>query len=322
MTNDNVPQNLETNIFSIIKNRKRKKLLGKSFIYFVSVCLVLIIDGMTNLAVSSGSEDFDVKKLYTNEKDRLKLLSDSSINIVNSFPTPTSESRGIAWGIDCLWISTDHISRIRKLDPNDGSVLFTGDAPSPIQPNDIIQGLVWDGSHLWVNTYYNSNLYKIDVDSWTVEKIIPLPIGSFGLTWDGQYFYSLHYVYSILVIDPDSGTIVDEIPQEDDYWGIAWRDNFLWVPQLNPTGNMLKLRISDGIAVDSVPIDFVDWPLGLTWTGQYFWLLDLDGEMIYQLELVENVPELTSRGFVVFIIFFTGVICLMSKKSHTYSSQT
>lgn len=70
-----------------------------------------------------------------------------SHEIVNSFRSPGSEPRGLAWDGRYLWCADADMDLIYRLDPSDGTVISS--VPYPV--NSWYGGLAWGGdSTLWI----------------------------------------------------------------------------------------------------------------------------------------------------------------------------
>jgi len=67
--------------------------------------------------------------------------------IVDSFPSPASEPRGLAWDGEYLWCADAGTDSVYKLDTSDGSVISS--FPFSIEPD--YGGITWsDDDNIWI----------------------------------------------------------------------------------------------------------------------------------------------------------------------------
>ena len=96
--------------------------------------------------------------------------------ILNSFSSPATRPKDLAWDGSYLWNIDYWSNLIYKIDPSNGSVVHTIPSPHPSYPN----GLAWDGNNLWVGAG-NSNcmIYKINPQNGDVITSFPAPNDSY-----------------------------------------------------------------------------------------------------------------------------------------------
>jgi len=120
--------------------------------------------------------------------DKIYKLTKSG-NIISSISVPSGISSGLAWDGENLWVSEWFSYKIYKIDPANGQILKSFNAPD--FEDKYPYGLAWDGTHLWVS---NSNgIYMLDPETASVLASCTdsdVKYGNaYGLTWDGQYLW-------------------------------------------------------------------------------------------------------------------------------------
>ena len=104
--------------------------------------------------------------------------------IADSFNT-TGGSWGSTWDGQYLWVSDIARTRIFKLTPSNGEIVYSFKSPGS-RP----KGLAWDGQYLWNIDSVDKKIYKINpVDGKLLQSLDAPEHGIGGLTWDGQYLW-------------------------------------------------------------------------------------------------------------------------------------
>lgn len=92
--------------------------------------------------------------------------------IVDSFPAPGSESRGLAWDGEYLWCADAGVDSVYKLDPLNGNILSS----FPFSMDSSYGGITWsDDDNMWIAN--GSYVYKVDPNT-------------------GQSLFNFHCVYN------------------------------------------------------------------------------------------------------------------------------
>ena len=77
--------------------------------------------------------------------------------IVDSFPSPSTEPRGLAWDGEYLWCVDAGIDSVYKLDPSNGMIVSS----FPFSIDLSYGGITWDDdTTIWIAN--GSNVYKVD----------------------------------------------------------------------------------------------------------------------------------------------------------------
>jgi hypothetical protein len=135
---------------------------------------------------------------------------------------------------DVLWASDIVEKKIRKIDPNTGSVLTTLN----VIYNELPLGLTYRNSYLWNSDQWalpDGLIHKVDpADGSSVHSITGLG----GLTFDHRgWLWCTNWVVELSALDPDDGSILDTItlpgfdPDYDHTLGLAFDESTqtLWV---------------------------------------------------------------------------------------------
>ena len=84
-------------------------------------------------------------------------VSAESQAIVDSFPSPGNEPRGLAWDGEYLWCADAEAGFVYKLDPSNGTIVSS--FPFAIGSN--YGGITWsDDNNMWIGN--GSYVYKVD----------------------------------------------------------------------------------------------------------------------------------------------------------------
>jgi hypothetical protein len=98
---------------------------------------------------------------------------------------------GLAWDGTYLWAAEWFDSIIYKIDPSDGQILDSLNAPD-WEDGEYPYGLAWDGTYLWVSN--SEGIYKIDPDTGSILSEChgeDVKYGkAYSLTWDGEYLWA------------------------------------------------------------------------------------------------------------------------------------
>ena len=89
----------------------------------------------------------------------LLCMSAGAETLVDSFPCPGSEPRGLAWDGEYLWCADAGTDSVYKLDGSTGSIISR--ISSPVGIEDEYGGIAWSNDgHVWLaNGQY---VYKLD----------------------------------------------------------------------------------------------------------------------------------------------------------------
>lgn len=209
--------------------------------------------------------------------------------IVQKFPSPGPSPQGLAWDGDFLWVSDDSMRMIYKLHPVDGSIISSFNSPGSCP-----RGLTWDGNYLWCSDNDSVKIFKIDIIAGAVISSIPAtannPPQIHGLTWDGQYlYYCFEAGWSSQIMKID---IADTITTFFTYTtgfpkGLAFDGKSIWNcsdAKGSRIGWIDQYDYINGLWLNAFDTPGF-YPTGLTFDGNYFWIVDNSIDSLFQIEM-------------------------------------
>jgi glutamine cyclotransferase len=209
-------------------------------------------------------------------------------DVVSTIPAPGPNSEGLTWDGSNLWCSDIINDYIYKLDPLDGSILYSFASLS-----DRIEGLAWDGTYLWGADNTSDIVFKYDPANGTVISSMQYTdIWIHGITWDGQYLWMNDFQNKVIYkTNPETGEILFTINSpEDNCIGLTWDGFHLWTGDFS-TDKLYCLNPADGSVLYEVNSPTSN-PRDLAWDGEYLWVMSWEDATIYQLD----VGEISSAG--------------------------
>jgi DNA-binding beta-propeller fold protein YncE len=160
----------------------------------------------------------------------------STCTVAGSIPAPSAgwldAITGLAWDGANLWCHPEETGLIYRLDPADGSVLDSFEAPSFGEADPNGGGLAWDGTHLWHVNSVSNILYKLDPTDCSILDSFSIPSGySSGLaSWDGKLVVANISTDQIHVIDPSDGSLLSSCGTPCGHpWGVAPTGAAFWL---------------------------------------------------------------------------------------------
>jgi len=204
-------------------------------------------------------------------------------DILNVIPAPAGQPDGLAWVNGHLYITSDQSKKIYEINPSDGAVISSFDAPGS---GNSLTGLTYDGTYLWFCR--PPSIYKLSLPdgSQVLTFPSPSPSNSEGLAWMPPYLMNSNSSSDVIYeLDPSTGSVVDYfIPQgADGTLGLTYDGTYLWASFM---GSLLIYRMIPG---DPVPVQYFlspsDNPQDLCWDGQYLWMTEyVASAHIYQID--------------------------------------
>ena len=225
------------------------------------------------------------------------LAQKGNYEIINIIPSPTPDTRDLAYDGEYLWTGASLSNLLFKLSPVDGSIIKT-------IPTTIVKpyGLTFDGTYLWAADNVNKIIQQIDTSDGTVIKTFSTPayIGEsypYGLAWDGTNLWHNDTKGPNINTSGDStfyidtnGDILAAYSAKGGYpTGLAFDGEFLWSSD-NELNVINKIRVSDFNIVETIDAPGGNYPNGLTWDGQYLWVGNNDSDSLYQLDVSGGTP--------------------------------
>lgn len=213
-------------------------------------------------------------------------------DITRRFSTPERCPTGLTYDGECLWLADRRTNLLYRIDPQDGKVVQSIEAPC-YQP----EGLTMEGKFLWVLDAKGKMALKLNPETEIVEKRVEMPCGDpQGLAFDGKHLwvadYKDHRLYQIST--EDGTTITDVRSPADDPYGLAFDGKYLWVS--DRTADMIYMvRPGNGCAIVAFPSPS-KFPRGLAFDGESLWNVDYQTDTLYRLKLQDSETYVRTRG--------------------------
>lgn len=215
--------------------------------------------------------------------------------VLRQFPLDLRTPTGLTWDGSHLWLADFDSARLYRLNPSDGKVVESMDAPgySPM-------GLAWDGSKLWCLDLSDRTAYALNPTTRVTLRALPLDTDAAeGIAWDGEALWTVDARAGVINrLDDEDGTTFKSFTcptgggsRRTDEIGMAFDGAHLWVSD----------RITDTIyevdpASGTVLADFPSpgpYPAGLAWDGHHLWCADYETRALYELQVTSSAPYVT-----------------------------
>jgi sugar lactone lactonase YvrE len=216
--------------------------------------------------------------------------------VVKKLPLSSPCSTGLAFDGTAFWTVDRDTDKLYRVDPADGKVLTTLDAPGYF-----CTALAWDGKSLWVadmdftNTStedYCGKIYKIDPLTGRTLKVIMAPAADpQGLSWDGAYLWVAdNGTRELYQVSPDDGTTIKTLkaPAADPR-GLAWEGGYLWLADRS-TDELYRIEPASGRVIMILPAPG-PYPWGLAWAQNSLWVSD------YQKDEIANIVVFSEDAY-------------------------
>lgn len=210
------------------------------YIYWEDDDTRTIADSITPPSKPDGLA-WDGEFLYVGGEDIYKL--DLSGNILGSFRSPATQTIGLAFDGQNLWV-LDYVQGLVFQVSRSGQVIKS--IPTPCAEP---QGLTYDGQYLWTFTnQVQGKVYQFDTLGNTVRVL--QTDGHSALAWDGKYLWTNGAFRELVQIDPSDGRVIRAITssgvmtpyltwQEPYLWAVEWADE---IPEHTRLIKMLPTR--------------------------------------------------------------------------------
>jgi len=238
----------------------------------------LAIFGLTEMGSANVAPHRDAARVPHNNAPR------DTGTVVYQFAAPSTNVDGMAWDGEYLWLGSDGLDRIYKMDTL-GNVVDSFPAPSTTAT-----GLCWDGTNLWCADGGTILIYKLDPTTGAILSTIPGPgTGSSceGLAWMNDTIWNTNWSNNtIWELDPATGTIWGQFPaQGTGSTGLTWdwHDNVLWnSDQL--TDYIYKLNPVTGAVITSFACPDLEVQ-DLAFDGTYLWTCGWTTGNVYKMDI-------------------------------------
>ena len=167
--------------------------------------------------------------------DRIYQL-DSKGNVIKDIPSPAYWATGLTWDGKYLWVSDYkglipqgdeyHRGKIYKIDPENGHILHSMDAPTPAPVS-----ITWDGKYLWCVDDISRVMIQFDPnDGTTIKELIAPASAPEGITFDGKYLWvSDRMRDQIYMVNPATAYVIVTANAPGNYArDLAWDGKRLW----------------------------------------------------------------------------------------------
>jgi outer membrane protein assembly factor BamB len=223
-----------------------------------------------SLLVLAGCND----RLFDNPLD--PEAETRAYEILATLPAANIVPVDLAFSGDVLWV-VDAQSRILALNYNSGALIRELDFPQAVS------GIAYDGNDLWLGIKNSNQVVQVNIVNGAQIKALNLLRGNVGcLDYAGERLYVADKLSNtILVVDPDSGTIERSINQPGfAISGLAAGGGNLWTID----GSQNKLfRLDDAGATVNVYVPPSRSAAGLSYSQGIIWCGDQAGS-IYKLK--------------------------------------
>lgn len=205
----------------------------------------------------------------------------ASGDVVKEFPTPGRCPAGLTYDATTktLWLSDRMSDKLYQINPKDGKVLRTLDAP-----DFQIEGLAMQGDKLWAIDIESKKAYLVNTKTGITERTIEIYCSQpTGLAFDGRYLWTSTLKKGrIYKINPVDGTTVStyRTPNEEAS-GFTFDGRYLWVSdRLHDEIYMVNPR--DGRVIVTIPSPG-KFPRDLAYDGKNLWNVDYQSDKIYKM---------------------------------------
>jgi YVTN family beta-propeller protein len=197
------------------------------------------------------------------------------------------EPHGVVFDGSHIWAAnySDPLGTISKIDPLTSTVVATTTVGT-----EGVDGMAFDGKYIWAaqSQGVSNNLHKINPITNQVVATVPLS-GTFlfaqGVAFDGTYIWVSHtgsFPSSSIVskVDPNTNTVVDEIPVGVSPYGLAYDGSYMWVANFD-SGSVSKIdTITNQVVATTTGLLS---PAGMVFDGSHIWVSSAFSDIVYKI---------------------------------------
>ncbi|MEE4358663.1 MAG: choice-of-anchor D domain-containing protein [Desulfococcaceae bacterium] len=208
------------------------------------------------------------------------LVYQESLEILDSFATPTDYPYGMAFDGEYLWITDFYFSdKIFKLDTRGNTISsFSSPGRSPM-------GLTYDGTYLWNLDSDDMKIYQLDKNG-NIISSFSISEGEYagGLTYDETYLWHSNRSDKKIYQTDTSGNIISSINSPGDSpAGMTYDGRYLWIANWYSPAKIYQMEINGNV------VNEFDAPgnnaKGMTFDGEFLWLADSGTDKIYKYRM-------------------------------------
>jgi YVTN family beta-propeller protein len=201
-----------------------------------------------------------------------------------------SAPHGVAFDGSHIWVANYNDSAansLSKIDPLTNTVIATTTLPGSANNAD---GMAFDGTYLWVAAEDGSDgyLHKVNVITNQVDASVALST-TFrfpqSVTFDGTYIWvtqtgSFPSSSIVTQVNPNTNTIVAEIPVGVSPYGVAFDGEYIWVANLDSaTVNKISPTTSSVVATTTGVLN----ANGVVFDGSFIWVSSAFSDLVYKI---------------------------------------
>jgi hypothetical protein len=194
-----------------------------------------------------------------------KLRASDGANL-GGFAVGTSP-RGVAFDGANIWVANSVSNNVTKLRASDGASLGTFTVgTSPL-------GVAFDGANIWVANSGSSNVTKLRASDGECVGTCTFTVGFFpgGVAFDGANIWLTNGANGVTKLRATDGLNFGTFPVGSGPIGVAFDGANIWVAN-NSSGNVTKLRASDGACVGTCTFSVGTNPNGVAFDGANIWV--------------------------------------------------
>ncbi len=269
----NVPGAFDTVCFRFANgtvNFNLLSLLGSDALEDICSDGIVIVDFLN---AGTYQESYDINWVSLNIESG---TSSPTFEVINSFPSPGDNPRGLAWDGSNLWNCDWIQQRIYQLDTSGNIIDYIN------WPHREAYGLTYDGSNLWVCDNTSDYVYEVSRDG-EILSSFPSQSNLYGVTWDDSNLWisSNDFIYKMT----KTGEVLQAYQVGSSCSDLSFDDENLWLTNYFD-GTVTKLN-TNGVVLEIFNVG--GNPIGITWDGNYLWYADVASNMIYQVRIASGI---------------------------------
>jgi YVTN family beta-propeller protein len=201
-----------------------------------------------------------------------------------------AQPHGVAFDGSHIWVSNYNdtaANSLSKIDPLTNTVVATTSLPGLANNAD---GMAFDGKYLWVGAEDGSDAYVHKINVLTNQVVASVALSTTfrfpqSVAFDGRYIWVTHtgtFPSSSIVsqVDPNTNTVVAEIPVGVSPYGVAFDGEYIWVANLDSaTLNKISPTTSSVVATTTGVLN----ANGVVFDGSFIWVSSAFQSLVYKI---------------------------------------